>query len=80
MKAIYLLIITLIMFSSGVLIAKNHYEEPKGKITTAEFLQWGQFQPEYIAFDDIQMLQECEHFYLSYDYESGECVETPNVD
>ncbi len=39
------------------------------------FLHEGQYAPKYVAYDDYQMLHECEQHSLSYDYEQAICIE-----
>jgi hypothetical protein len=57
-----------IAFATGFLISKNHYTRD------TSFLLYGQYDPEYIEYDDEQMLLECEKHGFIYLYEDGICV------
>lgn len=47
-----------------------YYEADKSQ----EFLEQGQYQPEYVVYDDYQMNLMCEHYSLAYDFEEAVCV------
>ena len=73
MRNIYILIVILITFTSGVLIAKNHYE-PDSQQRIDDFQHYDQYNPEYMNYTDDEMLEMCDKHNLIYDYDNGECI------
>ena len=69
MKNIYILILILVSFGSGIALAHNHYDS-----TATDFRDYGQYDPEYMLYTDDEMLYKCEDHGLVYDRENGICI------
>ena len=69
MKNIYILILILISFCSGIALADYHYDT-----TATDFRDYGQYQPEFMLYTDDEMLFECEKYDLVYDHNKKICT------
>ena len=71
MQYIYLLIAVLIIFILGVLTSKLYYDTER-----LDFLEFQQYDPQYIAYEHDEMLKVCEDYNLEYSFEDGTCIQS----
>ena len=69
MKNIYILILILISFGSGIALAHNHYDT-----TATDFRDYGQYEPEYMLYTDSEMLYTCDKYDLTYSHNRKICI------